>query len=106
MNSSVKRGRPKFVTGPDGAPMSLDDLPPSRSGIRWNIYRKAKVVATIKGGMLTPQEVCTMYPGLSVEELTSWQTHMDQHGISGLRGTKLQECDGRKRKPNRFDRVA
>ena len=40
------------VMGPDGNPLTLDDLPPAGT-TRWVIRRKAEVVAAVRGGLLT-----------------------------------------------------
>ncbi len=41
-----------MVMGPDGTPLTLDDLPPANT-TRWVIRRKAEVVAAVRGGLLT-----------------------------------------------------
>ena len=38
------------VMGPDGNPLTLDDLPPAGT-TRWVIRRKAEVVAAVRGGL-------------------------------------------------------
>ena len=43
------------VMGPDGNPLTLDDLPPPGT-TRWVIRRKAEVVAAVRGGLLTLEE--------------------------------------------------
>ena len=43
------------VMGPDGNPLTLDDLPPAGT-TRWVIRRKAEVVAAVRGGLLTMEE--------------------------------------------------
>jgi hypothetical protein len=81
--------RVRYVLGPDGIPLSTTDLPAPDTG-RWVTRRKAIVVAAVKGGLLTMEEACTRY-SLSVEEYLSWQAAVDQHGLAGLRTTKLQD---------------
>lgn len=56
---------------------------------RWIARRKAQVVAAVKVGVLTLEEACARY-SLSVEEFLSWQRDLTQHGISGLRSTRVQ----------------
>ena len=56
---------------------------------RWIARRKAQVVAAVKVGVLTLEEACTRY-SLSAEEFLSWQRDLTQHGISGLRSTRVQ----------------
>lgn len=82
------RPRVKLVIGPDGVPLSAQDLPPA-STKRWVIRRKAVVVAAVRGGLLTLEEACERYT-LTIDELLSWQTALDRHGLAGLRTTKLQ----------------
>ena len=83
------RPRVKYVIGPDGSPLTIADLPPP-STKRWVIRRKAEVVAAVRGGLLTLEEACTRYM-LTVEEFQSWQRAIEQHGLPGLRTTRLQE---------------
>lgn len=77
------------VQGPDGRPMTREDLPPP--GIsRWVTRRKAEVVAAVRGGLLSTNEACERY-ALSEEELNCWSKLYDQHGTKGLRATRLQQ---------------
>ena len=78
----------RFVTGPDGAPLSLADLPPAETQ-RWVIRRKAEVVAAVNGGLLTIDDVLERY-GLTLEEFASWQRAVDRSGMQGLRVTRIQ----------------
>ena len=77
------------VMGPDGNPLTLDDLPPAGT-TRWVIRRKAEVVAAVRAGLLSLEEACARYT-LSVEEFLSWQRLVDSHGLPGLRVTRLQD---------------
>lgn len=77
------------VVGPQGRPMSINDLPPPNTK-RWVIRRKAEVVAAVRSGLLSLDEACGRYK-LSVEEFLSWQRLIDRHGMRGLRATRLQE---------------
>lgn len=81
--------RPTHVIGPDGEPLTLSDLP-SPETRRWVIRRKAKVVAAVRGGLLSLEEACKRY-SLSVEEFLSWQRMIEKHGLPGLRVTRLQD---------------
>ncbi|MBA4782022.1 MAG: DUF1153 domain-containing protein [Rhizobiales bacterium] len=83
------RPRVKYVIGPDGSPLTVADLPPT-STRRWVIRRKAEVVAAVRGGLLSLEEACTRYT-LTVEEFLSWQQSIDQHGLAGLRATRVQD---------------
>ena len=77
------------VNGPNGQPLTLDDLP--APGIkRWVTRRKAEVVAAVKGGLLSKDDACERY-SLSEEEFTGWLSLYANHGAKGLRATRLQQ---------------
>jgi hypothetical protein len=76
------------VIGPEGKPITLGDLPPPDTK-RWVIRRKAEVVAAVRGGLLSLDEACRRYT-LSVEEFLSWQRAIEEHGLPGLRATRIQ----------------
>jgi hypothetical protein len=78
-----------YVIGPDGAPLTIADLPP-RTTKRWVIRRKAEVVAAVRGGLLSLEAACDRYT-LTEEEYASWEKAIDRHGMQGLRATKLQQ---------------
>ncbi len=77
------------IFAPHGNPMSINDLPPPDTQ-RWVIRRKAEVVAGVRAGLITIEEACERYT-LSIEEFLSWQRLIDNHGIRGLRVTKIQD---------------
>ncbi len=77
------------IVAPHGNPMSVNDLPPPDTK-RWSIYRKAAVVAGVCAGLITIEEACERYT-LSIEEFLSWQRLIDNHGLRGLRVTKIQD---------------
>jgi hypothetical protein len=79
----------RYVIGPTGAPLTLSDLPP-RETERWVIRRKAEVVAAVRGGLLSLDEACDRYR-LTNEEFLGWQKSIDQHGLAGLRTTRIQQ---------------
>jgi hypothetical protein len=76
------------VTGPAGEPLTRAGLPP-RDTLRWTAFRKAEVVAAVKGGLLTAEEACAWY-GLSIEELDEWRRATECAGVLGLRITCSQ----------------
>ncbi len=82
-------GRASQVVGPTGQPLSLEDLPPPNTD-RWVIRRKAELVAAVRGGLISLEEVCERYH-LSVEEFVSWQASLNRNGVQGLRTTRLQQ---------------
>jgi hypothetical protein len=83
------RPRVKYVIGPDGSPLTIADLPPANTR-RWVIRRKAEVVAAVRGGLLSLEEACDRYT-LTVEEFLSWQSSISDHGLAGLRTTRIQQ---------------
>ena len=84
------RPRIKFVMGPDGSPLTMADLPPPGTTKRWVVGRKAQVVAAVRGGLLSLDEACSSFT-LTVDEFLSWQSSIDQHGLAGLRATRVQQ---------------
>jgi len=78
--STIERGQNHLI---------LNDLPPPDTK-RWVVRRKAAVVAAVKNGAITLDEVCQRY-NLSSEEFLSWQEMIDKHGVRGLRVTRLQD---------------
>jgi hypothetical protein len=87
--AELQRIKVKYVIGPDGSPLTVADLPPP-STKRWVIRRKAEVVAAVRGGLISLEEACSRYT-LTVDEFLSWQMSIDQHGLAGLRTTRLQQ---------------
>ena len=87
--SEAIRPRVKYVIGPDGSPLTVADLPPANTR-RWVIRRKAEVVAAVIGGLISLEEACQRYT-LTVEEFLSWQSSINQHGLAGLRTTRIQQ---------------
>ncbi len=77
------------VIGPAGEPLTIDDLPPPETR-RWVIRRKAEVVAGVRNGLISLEDACSRYK-LSVEEFLSCQRLIEQHGMRGLRTTRLQQ---------------
>jgi len=79
----------RFVMGPDGSPLSMSNLPPPDTK-RWVIRRKAEVICAVRGGLLTIEEACERYR-LSLEEFLDWQGAVTNHGLKGLRTTRIQD---------------
>ncbi|MBL6958851.1 MAG: DUF1153 domain-containing protein [Rhodospirillales bacterium] len=80
---------PTPVVGPTGRPMTREDLPPANTK-RWVTRRKAEVVAGVRAGLISLEEACRRYH-LSVDEFRSWQKRLDEHGMAGLRSTRIKE---------------
>ena len=81
--------RPAQVVGPLGEPLTIDSLPSPKT-TRWVVRRKAEVVAAVRGGLISIEEACERYK-LTVDEFLSWQRSIDQHGLAGLRATRVQD---------------
>ena len=83
------RPRVKYVIGPDGSPLTIADLPPKNTK-RWVIRRKAEVVAAVRGGLLVLGKGGGPYTPTG-EGFPFWQSSIDQHGLAGLRTTRIQQ---------------
>ena len=79
----------KYVIGPDGRRLTVADLPPPETR-RWVIRRKTEVIAAVRGGLISLEEVCDRY-AMAREEFLSWSNSLEQHGFRGLRTTKIQQ---------------
>lgn len=86
---------PTKVLTPMGRVMTADDLPPPGTK-RWVMRRKAEVVAGVRAGAISLDEACRRYT-LSVDEYRSWERLLDDHGIKGLRVTRLKELRANER---------
>lgn len=80
---------PGAVVGPVGRALTPDDLPPPNTK-RWVARRKAEVVAGVRAGLISLEEACRRYT-LSVDEFLSWKRMLDNHGMPGLRSTRIKE---------------
>jgi len=76
------------IIGPDGTPLTLNNLPSPKTK-RWVPRRKAEVVAAVRGGLLSLDDACARY-ALTFEEFMSWQSALEQYGLEGLRGRDMQ----------------
>tara|TARA_R110001606_G_C15112196_1_gene621105 strand:- start:305 stop:610 length:306 start_codon:yes stop_codon:yes gene_type:complete len=80
MNTSTKTAN---LRGP------IEGLPPANTK-RWVIRRKAAVVSGVRNGIISLEDACRRY-NLSVEEFLSWQRLIEDHGLRGLRVTRLKD---------------
>lgn len=80
---------PRAVTLPDGSVMTRADLPDPETR-RWVASRKAAVVRALEHGLITREEALSRY-ALSEEELDSWQSAVERHGLLALKATSLQQ---------------
>ena len=65
------------------------NLPPAGTK-RWVMRRKAEVVNGVRRGVITLADACSRY-NISEEEFNSWQRLIENHGIRGLRTTRVQQ---------------
>lgn len=79
---------PAAAPFPGVADTNLQGLPAPNTK-RWVIRRKAAVVEAVKAGLLSLEQACDRYK-LSTEEFFTWQALVEQHGVPGLRVTRLQ----------------
>jgi hypothetical protein len=77
-----------------------DDLPPPNT-TRWVVRRKAAVVAAVRAGRITLEEALSRYQ-LTEEEYRSWERAFEEHGLPGLRATRIQQY--RRSRPSRGPR--
>ena len=80
--TKVKTGLEQIlcVSGPHG-PLYAADLP-TPNAPRWVMRRKAEIVAAVRGGLLSRNEVLSRYD-LTEEELERWESLVDKGGDSG-----------------------
>src|SRR3984893_3186262 len=109
--ASPAGSRPRDATGRSGPPKSWqgtvsnalersppealamsDGLPPPNTR-RWVVRRKAAVVTAVRTGRITLEEALQRYQ-LTEEEYRSWERAFEQHGLAGLRSTRLQQYRG------------
>jgi hypothetical protein len=76
---------------PDAVAIS-EDLPPPNTQ-RWVVRRKAAVITAVRSGRITLEEALSRY-NLTEEEYRSWERAFDEHGLHGLRSTRLQQYRG------------
>jgi hypothetical protein len=86
--TEVKKNIPHSqILGPVGTNMTISDLP-SPNTKRWVMRRKAEVVTAVRGGLISLKEALLRY-NLSLDEFRSWQRLFEDHGMRGLRTTKI-----------------
>ena len=83
------RPRVSYVTGPDGNPLTLSDLPTENTQ-RWVIRHKANVVFAVRGGLISLDDACQRYR-LTRSEFLSWSQTISRFGKAGLRTTRVQQ---------------
>jgi hypothetical protein len=80
----------KYRIDPDGLrSKAAKQLPPAATK-RWVIRRKAQVVNAVRKGVISLEEACGRYM-LTADEFAAWERAIDEHGLAGLRTTRLQQ---------------
>ena len=92
----------KYIVDPDGIRSTAANLP-SITTKRWVIRRKAQVVNAVHKGVLSLEEACRRYL-LTADEFAAWERAIDEHGLAGLRTTRLQHYRGGRERLHPFDR--
>ena len=69
--------------------LMLKELPPPDTK-RWVVRRKAAVVAAVKNGAISLDDVCWYYD-ISIEEFLTWPASIAPPGLPGLRVTRLRD---------------
>ena len=83
---------PSEISGPPLQVMIVEDEWAARSYLTELVCETglAEVVAAVRGGLLSLEDACSRYT-LTVDEFLSWQMSIDQHGLAGLRTTRIQQ---------------
>lgn len=77
------------VVGPEGEPIRTEDLP-EHADIRWVRRRKARVVAAVRGGLLSLHEALQRY-SLSLEEFIEWEREVGREVAERKRTGRMRE---------------
>ena len=89
------------VIGPGGETIGPEDLP-EHADIRWVRRRKARVVAAVRGGLLSLHEALQRY-SLSLEEFIEWEREVGREVAERRRSGRMRELSlvrpGRSRRP-------
>ncbi len=73
----------------DNETLTLSDLP-SPNIRRWHGHHKAIVVTAVQRGLMDMTEACLRYK-ITIQEFLSWERLLGEHGMRGLRSTRLQD---------------
>ncbi len=90
-----------YTVDPDGVRSKAANLPPVTTK-RWVIRRKAQVVNAVRKGVLSLEEASRRYM-LTADEFAAWEKAIDEHGLAGLRTTRLQYYRARRARLRPFD---
>jgi len=82
-------GRVARVIGHEGDPITFEDLP-EHNDVRWVRRRKARVVAAVRGGLLSLHEALERY-SLSLEEFIEWEREVGREVAERRRTGRMRE---------------
>jgi hypothetical protein len=77
------------VIGPGGEAIGPEDLP-EHADIRWVRRRKARVVAAVRGGLLSLHDALQRY-SLSLEEFIEWEREVGREVAERRRTGRMRE---------------
>ena len=86
----------KYVIGPTGAKLTLNDLPPPGTE-RWVIRRKAEVVAAVRGGLLSFRTTPAIATALRPRNSWLWQKAIENHAAWPVFGRRESSNTGKPR---------
>ncbi len=89
MAERLTASRVSRVIGPEGEPVGPEDLPES-ADIRWVRRRKARVVAAVRGGLLSLHDALQRY-SLSLEEFIEWEREVGREVAERRRTGRMRE---------------
>jgi len=89
MAERLSASRVARVIGPEGEPIGPEDLP-EHADIRWVRRRKARVVAAVRGGLLSLHEALQRY-SLSLEEFIEWEREVGREVAERRRTGRMRE---------------
>lgn len=72
--------RMRYVMNAKGEPLTIADLPPSRTK-RWTKAKKSDVVSAVRGGLISLDAACEMW-GLRADQLLAWKREVETYEAS------------------------
>jgi hypothetical protein len=99
MSAQKKYRAVRLPLGIYGEVLTPNDLPPSRPA-RWNVNKKAQIVAAVDCGLLSVEDACSRY-ALTLDEFLAWKRDLLHGGLRGLYVKRVQD-----RRPRRAEGVS
>lgn len=85
LSSSTERPFNEALVGPFNERIAICALPPRHT--HWTARRKAEIVAIVRAGLLTLEDICARYK-ISGAEYQAWCAALDKAGLPALHATK------------------